>query len=77
MEQDYTQNQIIRYLYKEVNVFEHFEIEDAIEFNPTVRDQYKVIKKSFDQLAGLSMMPSSRSIKNILGYSKSTGLSLA
>lgn len=77
MEQNYTQNQIIRYLYKEVDLFEHFEIEDAIEHDVEVRDQYRTLKRSFDQLATLHINPSTQSVNNILGYSQSTSLSMA
>ena len=77
MEQNYTENQIIRYLYKEVDVFEHFEIEDAIEHSVAVRDQYRALKRSFDQLATLQINPSTQSVNNILGYSQSTSLSMA
>lgn len=77
MEQNYTQNQIIRYLYKEVDLFEHFEIEDAIEHDVEVRDQYRTLKRSYDQLETLTMSPSLQSLKNIIGYSQSTSLSMA
>lgn len=76
MEHPYTENQIIRFLYNEVDVFEHFEIQDAIEHDPKTRNTYKSFKASFEQLNLLFKGPSAKSIQNILGYSQSTSASI-
>ena len=77
MENNYTEKQIIRFLYHETNLFEKLELEDAIAHDPEVRKQYQQLKLGFDQLATLSVSPSAQSVKNILGYSQKTSLSLA
>jgi hypothetical protein len=77
MEHNYTENQIIRFLYNEVDVFEHFEIQDAIEHDLRTRNTYQRFRASFEQLNLLRQNPSASSIQNILGYSKSTSISLA
>lgn len=75
MEHHYTENQIIRFLYREVDVFEHFEIQDAIVHDPKTRNTYQQFKRSFEQLNLLLQKPSKKSIQNILGYSQSTSVS--
>jgi hypothetical protein len=77
MEHNYTENQIIRFLYNEVDVFEHFEMQDAIEHDLRTRNIYQSFKNSCEQLNLLAQSPSPKSIQNILGYSQSTSISLA
>ena len=64
----YTELDLLRFMYKEVEICEYFEINNALEEDDLLRKDYRSIKKGIDALPAVSFDPSSQSIKNILGY---------
>ena len=70
MMQSYTEEDLIRFIYKEVEICEYFEIDHAIENDKNLQDEYQAIKDTVDILPKETFNPSSQSIKNILNYNK-------
>ena len=44
MEQNYTQENLVQFIYRENSLTEHFEIENAIETDVNLKSNYKEIK---------------------------------
>jgi hypothetical protein len=72
MEEIYSEKVLIRYLYKESDLFERLEIENAIETNKKVRTIFMEMNKIFDLLPKVAFVPSDKTINRILQASKHT-----
>ncbi|MFT4760461.1 MAG: hypothetical protein ACI9XO_003692 [Paraglaciecola sp.] len=64
-----TQNDLIRFLYKETNASETIAISEALCENPVLANQYEELLKGYQMLPRAKFSPSSSAIQNILGYS--------
>ena len=64
----YTELDLLRFIYKEVEICEYFEINNAIEEDDLLREDYRSMKKGIDAFPAVSFNPSKVSLKNILGY---------
>ena len=69
MEEIYTENALVRYLYKESDLFERLEIEDALENDHRLFQLFLRLKKTKNNLSPLALIPSVSSLQNILNYS--------
>lgn len=69
MEEIYTENALVRYLYKESDLFERLEIEDALENDQQFFQLFIRLKKAKNNLSHLALIPSVPSLQNILNYS--------
>ncbi len=69
MEQSFTQNDLIKYLYKETSLTETLEIEFALEEDLNLAEQFKSLMQGFLQLPKVTFAPSKVALQNILGYS--------
>lgn len=69
MEEIYTENALVRYLYKESDLFERLEIEDALENDHRLFQLFLRLKKTKNNLSHLALIPSVSSLQNILNYS--------
>jgi hypothetical protein len=70
--QSYTEEDLIRFIYKEVDICEYFEINHAVETDYNLREEYLSLKKSVEILPKVSFNPSTQSMRNILNYSKTS-----
>ncbi|HAQ38427.1 MAG TPA: hypothetical protein DCX89_03660 [Saprospirales bacterium] len=69
MEEIYTENALVRYLYKESDLFERLEIEDALENDQQLFRLFVRLNKAKINLSHLALLPSVTSIQNILNCS--------
>ena len=74
MEQNYTENVLIRYIYKEADFFEKLEVENAIENDHQVNKLYKKLNGLLDILPKVKFTPSKEIIDQILFSSKNAEL---
>jgi hypothetical protein len=70
MEKLYTENALIRYIYKESDLFERLEVEHAIEFEKDINRLYLELCELFNILPKFQFGPSQNSIEKILSFSK-------
>ena len=70
MEKFYTENALIRYIYKESDLFEKLEVEHAIETEPEIRDIYIDLCILFNELPDVTFVPSTKTVENILALSR-------
>lgn len=76
MTQTFTQNDIIRYIYKETSEEESLEIDNALLCNPTLLEMFLELDAAKVQLDGLIMVPSDHIVDNIIHYSRSLDVAL-
>ncbi len=67
----FTQNDVLRYLYKETSVEENIEIEKTLLFDNQLRDFYTDMQDVIDELSKLEIKAPDRIVENILEYSRS------
>lgn len=70
MMQTYTDQDLIRFIYKEVDVFEHFEMDYAIRNDENLKEEFNSLKETAEMLPSFSYNPSNECIMNILNYNK-------
>ncbi|MBP7512304.1 MAG: hypothetical protein KA981_10255 [Bacteroidia bacterium] len=76
MAQDYTENDLILYLYKELNEAETKELESALLVNPQLQTLFNNLKAGMAVLNQLEAEPSQTSIDLILEYSQKSAAKL-
>ena len=76
MTKTFTQNDLIRYYYKETSEKETKEIQNALVCNPSLQEQFKEISLTIRELDNVQLDPSDKSVNAILEYSKSLHLHL-
>jgi len=70
MEQDYTSNVLIKYLYRETSLTETLEIENAISEDSKVRAEYQRLKNGCARFPKVTFYPTDETISNILTHSR-------
>jgi hypothetical protein len=75
MEQNYTENTLIRFIYNETCFLENLEVEHAIVEEPIIAKTYNRLYKAYKMLPKVTFRPAQNSIENILLYSQSPALS--
>lgn len=73
----FTQDDLVRYIYKETTKEENFEIEQAMLFDEVLADEYDELKSVVSSLDAIQVEPSARSVETILSYSRSFHLHTA
>lgn len=71
MAQIYTNNILLQYMYKELDLFTKLEMEFAMDEDSTLLEQYKYLKEGYDLLPKVTFSPKRSVINKILEYSKS------
>ena len=61
---------LLRYLYGELDIEQKKVVEAALEADPELRDKMKTLSTSKKRLDALSYSPDDSTIENILAYSK-------
>ncbi len=69
MAHTYTNLQMIRYIFKEMDIFDKFEMEFAMEDDSTLLDEYTQLKEGLSALPQATFSPKKSSIDAILAYS--------
>ena len=70
MTHNYTENNILRFIYKECDLFEKLEMEFAMEDDSTLLEEYNDMMLSYHTLPKVLFSPKKSSIDAILAYSK-------
>lgn len=70
MEQNYTSNHLIQFIYNDLSVSDHFEVQDAIENNAQLKLEYAMLYNAYKQLPKVTFRPDNLSVNAILAYSK-------
>lgn len=74
MKQKFTQNHLVKFIYKETNAAESMAIINAIDNSYELREQYNELLNSYQQLPKVTFQPKNSSIDNILKYSQTTSV---
>ena len=74
MEQNFTQNQLIRFIYKESDAAETIRIAEALSSDPVLAQEHEELLEAMDQLPQVQFTPSEDSIRTILQYSEMSAL---
>lgn len=74
MTKTFTQNDLIRYYYKETTEKESGKIQNALICDPALQEQYKEICRTIKEIGEVQLEPSEKSVNAILKYSKSLNL---
>jgi len=69
MKHAYTEEHLIRFMYKECDIFEKLEIEFAMEDDSTLLDSYHSLLETRQLLPGVLFSPSKKTINKVLAYS--------
>lgn len=70
MTKTFTQNDLIRFIYRETSEEETREINKALLCDSELQAQYKELNATHKQLSQVKLEPSAASIKNILNYAR-------
>lgn len=70
MTKTFTENDLIRFLYNELNDRESDEIERAILTDQVLQDQINKLRKLQEDMDDIKVAPSKRTIRKILDFSK-------
>lgn len=68
MEHNYTEQKLIQLIYGECDIFERLEMEDSLENNLCLRENYDELYKAYRALPKVKFSPLTSSINNILSY---------
>ena len=66
MDKLYSENALIRYIYKESDLFEHLEVEHALEYDQSIGELYLELCQLFEELPQVHFKPSQKSINCIM-----------
>ena len=72
MEINFTQSDLIRYIYKEVTINEKLLIEQALKKDYTLYEMYTESKAAYDELPRVKFNPSTATLNAIMKYSSQT-----
>ncbi|EKB50790.1 hypothetical protein [Cecembia lonarensis] len=74
MTKPFTQNDLIRYVYQEMNEGEHERLVQALHEDVALMQEYLELLSTIDQLDQLILQPSDKVVKGIMKKANSTGL---
>ena len=74
MTKPFTPNDLLRYIYQEMNEGEHEKLVQALREDGSLMQDYLEMLSTIDQLDELMLEPSDKVVKGILKKAKSTGL---
>ncbi len=72
MEINFTQSDLIRYIYKEVTINEKLLIEQALKKDFSLYELYSESKAAYDELPRVKFNPSTATLNAIMKYSSQT-----
>ena len=68
MKQEYSFN-IIKYIYKELSLTDHLEVDYAIKTEKDAKEEYDALRQGYQMLPQVMFFPKGSIVKNILSYS--------
>lgn len=71
MDENYTVDSLIKYIYKETDIAERFEIENAIQNDFQINKAFMKLYYAYKSLPKVLFRPSQNSISKVLLYSQS------
>ncbi len=74
MQQNFTTELLVKYLYHETTPSERHAINQELINNFMLREEFSELLFAFQQLPKVKFKPSKTSVQNILNYSKETAL---
>jgi hypothetical protein len=74
MQQKFTPNHLIQYLYQETTICDTLAIEETLHEDVTLREEFESLSEAYRQLPKVKFSPSDQAIRNILRYSERTAL---
>ena len=70
MKQSFTQNLLVKYIYKETTAAEKLHVEEALNDSFELYEEYDALFDAYSALPKVKFSPSPDAISNILSYSK-------
>ena len=70
MDQTFTQNMLVKYLYQETSAAETLAVSEALQENVLLREEYLDLRKDYDHLPKVNFNAKPSTLQNILQYSK-------
>lgn len=70
MDQTFTRDMLIKYLYQETSAAESLVIHEALQDNILLREEYQDLRNAYDQLPKVKFNAKASTLQNILQYSK-------
>jgi hypothetical protein len=70
MEQTYTEEKLIQFIYGECDILERMEIEDAIANDIFTKDSFLSIMDAYRLLPKVKFSPSTKAVNKVLVYSQ-------
>lgn len=77
MEQDYTLNSLVKYIYHDTTLTQTLEIENALSEDRSLNEEYRKLKLGYLMLPKAQFHPDKNTINTILNYSEQTAISAA
>lgn len=74
MDQKFTKNHLLRFIYKETNVSETMAINEALNEDFVLLEKYHELMQGYHQLPMVKFNPTQSSIQAILRHSKQTSV---
>ncbi len=74
MQENFTTNDLIRFIYHETNASETLAIDEALRENSYLYEEYERLMESFQSLPKVQFRPSNTTVDSILNYSRHTTL---
>ena len=74
MDQKFTKNHLIRFIYKETTIAETFAINEALNEDFELLEKYHDLLQGYHQLPKVKFNPAESSIQRILRHSKRTSV---
>ena len=72
MKQNFTQNDLIRFIYKETSAGETIAIGEALSSNVHLFNQYEALLEGYYELPKAQFNPSPSVLQKVLGYNRQT-----
>ncbi len=70
MEQSYTENDLIQFLYKDMEAVDYCEILFSLDENPELKNTYESLVNGKNNIPNVMFKPSASSLELIAAYSK-------
>ena len=74
MKQTFTSEDLIRFLYKETSASETMAMQQALQEDLLLREEYRELRKGYEQLPKVTFSPAPATLQHILQYSKHSAL---
>ena len=71
---NYTSNDLIRFIYKESSAKESIQITEQIGADWKTKEEYQTLKEGYGQLPKAKFSPKKETLRNILAYSSTAKL---